>query len=50
MVAEYFGYAIPTEYALGVVATFLSFGVGASVWKRNLDAEATVDSSSDINS
>jgi len=51
MVAEYFGYAIPTEYALGVVATFLSFGVGASVWKRNLDGEATAaDSSSDINS
>jgi len=58
MVAEYFGFAIPTEYALGVVAAFLSFGVFASVWKRNLDAEAVgvldaeavVDSSSDINS
>jgi predicted tellurium resistance membrane protein TerC len=32
MVAEYFGACIPTEYALAVVATLLSGGVGLSVW------------------
>jgi predicted tellurium resistance membrane protein TerC len=34
MVAEYFGYEIPTSVALGVVATVLGTGVGASVWDR----------------
>jgi predicted tellurium resistance membrane protein TerC len=36
MIAEFFGYEVPTAAALGVVATLLSGGVGASVWeKRN---------------
>ena len=34
MIAEYFGFVIPTEAALGVVATFLSGGVGLSVWEK----------------
>lgn len=34
MIAEYFGYIIPTEIALGVVATLLGTGVGASVWDK----------------
>lgn len=34
MIAEYFGVEVPTELALGVVATFLSGGVGLSVWEK----------------
>jgi len=34
MIAEYFGFEIPTEAALGVVAFFLSGGVGLSVWEK----------------
>lgn len=34
MIAEYFGYHVPTEAALAVVATFLTTGVGASVWEK----------------
>ena len=34
MIAEYFGFEIPTEAALAVVATFLSGGVGLSVWEK----------------
>lgn len=34
MVAEYFGYDIPTNIALGVVASLLASGVGASVWEK----------------
>jgi predicted tellurium resistance membrane protein TerC len=34
MVAEYFGYEIPTNIALGVVASLLISGVGASVWDK----------------
>lgn len=37
MIAEYFGYMIPTEAALGVVAFFLSGGVGLSVWEKGQD-------------
>jgi len=41
MVAEYFGAEIPTSAALGVVAFFLSGGVGLSVLeKRREDNEA----------
>ena len=41
MVAEYFGFVIPTSAALGVVAFFLSGGVGLSVLeKRREDNEA----------
>lgn len=40
MIAEYFGFEIPTEVALGVVALFLSGGVGLSlVEKREEEAE-----------
>jgi predicted tellurium resistance membrane protein TerC len=31
MIAEYFGYIIPTEAALAVIISLLSVGVGASV-------------------
>jgi predicted tellurium resistance membrane protein TerC len=34
MIAEYFGYHVPTEAALAVVATFLTTGIGASVWEK----------------
>mmetsp|Transcript_2282 Transcript_2282/g.2738 ORF Transcript_2282/g.2738 Transcript_2282/m.2738 type:complete len:447 (-) Transcript_2282:231-1571(-) len=36
MVAEYFGIHIPTELSLGVVLTFLSGGIGLSVFTKNL--------------
>jgi len=35
MVAEYFGIYIPTELSLGVVLTFLSGGVGLSIYSKN---------------
>lgn len=34
MIAEYFGYEIPTAVALSVVATLLGGGVGLSVWDK----------------
>jgi predicted tellurium resistance membrane protein TerC len=34
MVAEYFNYEIPTNIALGVVASLLISGVGASMWDK----------------
>ena len=34
MIAEFFGYNIPTEVALAVVASFLGTGIGASIWER----------------
>lgn len=34
MVAEYFGYEVPTNIALGVVASLLVSGVGASIWDK----------------
>lgn len=37
MIAEYFGYGIPTEVALSVVATLLAGGVGLSLWSKNQD-------------
>ena len=37
MIAEYFGYTIPTETALFVVAGLLSTGVGLSVWEKNME-------------
>jgi len=40
MIAEYFGVIIPTEAALGVVAFFLSGGVGLSVLTKGSDEEA----------
>lgn len=38
MIAEYFGYGVPTEMALVVVAGMLSTGIGLSVWEKRLDA------------
>lgn len=35
MVAEYFGFIVPTEVSLGVVLTFLSGGVGLSIFTKN---------------
>lgn len=48
MIAEYFGYEVSTELALGVVATLLGTGIGASVLekRKGIDTEATEDSSS----
>lgn len=34
MIAEYFGYEVPTEVALSVVASLLTGGVGLSVWDK----------------
>ena len=39
MIAEYFGAEIPTEAALGVVAFFLSGGVGLSLYEKNQHGE-----------
>jgi len=39
MLAEYFGAEIPTEAALGVVAVFLSGGVGLSLIEKNKEEE-----------
>lgn len=41
MIAEYFGYIIPTETALAVVATTLGTGIGASVWSKQDETEET---------
>mgnify|MGYP005862841087 CR=1 FL=1 len=44
MIAEYFGFNIPTELALFAVASLLATGVGLSVWERKMeeaDEEAT---------
>jgi len=35
LVGEYFGYEIPVQASLAVVATMLSGGVGASLWSKN---------------
>ena len=40
MVAEYFGYQVPTNVALAVVGTLLTTGVGASVWEKQKLLEA----------
>jgi predicted tellurium resistance membrane protein TerC len=34
MIAEFFGSEIPTAAALGVVASVLSAGIGASLWEK----------------
>ena len=34
MVAEYFGYTIPTELALAIFVSLLSVGIGASLWEK----------------
>lgn len=39
MVAEYFGYGIPTSVALGVVAVLLVGGVGASLMDKESDSD-----------
>lgn len=38
MIAEYFGYCVPTEVALAVVAGLLGTGVGASLYTKKLEA------------
>ena len=44
MIAEYFGYIIPTEAALAVIISLLSVGVGASVLdKRKNERDGTND-------
>ena len=35
MIAEYFGYNVPTEVSLGVVLTMLGTGIGASLWEQS---------------
>lgn len=40
MIAEYFGFVIPTEAALAVVATLLSGGIGLSVYENRQNEEA----------
>lgn len=40
MIAEYFGAEVPTEVALGVVAFFLSGGVGLSVYEKRQEEAA----------
>jgi len=44
LVAEYFGYHVPTEVALGVVGTTLVSGIGASVLEKGRDEAESVDS------
>ena len=39
MVAEYFGVHVPTELSLGVVATLLAGGVGASLLDKSDEDE-----------
>lgn len=39
MVAEYFGVDVPTEISLGVVASLLSVGVGASLLLKEDEEE-----------
>jgi len=45
MVAEYFGYKIPTEVALTVVASLLATGIGASVYEQKQALEESSSSS-----
>lgn len=39
MVAEFFGFLVPTEVSLGVVMTMLSGGVGLSLYEKDNDDE-----------
>jgi predicted tellurium resistance membrane protein TerC len=39
MIAEYFGYHMPTEVALAVVASFLGTGIGASILEKRPGVE-----------
>ena len=34
MIAEYFGYEVPTEASLGVVLSLLAGGIGLSLWEN----------------
>jgi predicted tellurium resistance membrane protein TerC len=45
MVAEYFGFSIPTSAALGVVAFFLSGGVGLSVLEKRREENESKEAS-----
>jgi predicted tellurium resistance membrane protein TerC len=42
MIAEYFGYEIPTSVALTVVGTLLGTGVGASVYDKQQELEKQI--------
>lgn len=46
MIAEYFGFIIPTEDSLAVVITCLAGGVGLSVWEQQSEMEEEESSSS----
>jgi len=48
MIAEYFGFLIPTGIALCVVAGLLATGVGLSVWQKRLDEDLELDATEDI--
>lgn len=45
MIAEYFGHAIPTEYALVVIITILALGVGLSLRETGGGSEEEVQQS-----
>eukprot|EP00591_Stephanopyxis_turris_P008064 CAMPEP_0195530914 /NCGR_PEP_ID=MMETSP0794_2-20130614/34038_1 /TAXON_ID=515487 /ORGANISM="Stephanopyxis turris, Strain CCMP 815" /LENGTH=336 /DNA_ID=CAMNT_0040662535 /DNA_START=13 /DNA_END=1023 /DNA_ORIENTATION=+ len=40
MIAEYFGYVLPTSYALAIVSIVLSSGIGFSVLANKVESEA----------
>lgn len=50
MVLEYFGLCIPTQIALGVVASSLSIGVGLSVLEKQQSLESTGEAESPTSS
>lgn len=45
MIAEFFGFVVPTAVALGVVATFLGSGIALSVWEKEQTAALEAESS-----
>ena len=47
MIAEFFGFNVPTEVSLGVVITLLSGGVGLSLLNQEDDDEEEENVSSD---
>lgn len=44
MIAEYFGYGLPTEVALAMIVSFLGIGVGASMWEKDHQQKRERDS------
>ena len=45
MIAEYFGYTVPTNVALAVVASLLGGGIGASVVEKRIQQSSSSSSS-----